>query len=272
MQAFTKARDEATADELWFVEHPPVFTLGLAAKPEHVLDAGPIPVVRIDRGGQVTWHGPGQLVAYVLLDLRRAGVRREGAGAPPRAVGDRPARRLRHRAASARRACRASTSRGAKIAAVGLRVSRGCSFHGIALNVDADLAAFARINPCGYPGLAATRLADLGVRDTIDCSAAALAGDLARAPARRLRPPCPTPAPPTPSSTPSAPGRPRASRSRSSRPSPCASPSGSACARAAASASTRSSGSCATRSSTPSARKPPAPTSASASGTARRPS
>jgi len=166
MQAFTMARDGATADELWFVEHPPVFTLGLAAKPEHVLDAGAIPVVRIDRGGQVTYHGPGQLVAYVLLDLKRAGfgvkelVRRleqsvidllagygirgeRQAGMPGVYVG------------------------GAKIAAVGLRVSRGCSYHGIALNVDADLAAFSRINPCGYPGLAATRLADLGVRDTI---------------------------------------------------------------------------------------------------------
>ena len=167
MQAFTKSRDGTTPDEVWFVEHPPVFTLGLAAKPEHVLDAGPIPVVRIDRGGQVTYHGPGQLVAYVLLDLRRAGygvkelVRRleqsvidllsgyglqgaRQAGMPGVYVG------------------------GAKIAAVGLRVSRGCSYHGIALNVDADLAAFSRINPCGYPGLAAARLADLGVRDTID--------------------------------------------------------------------------------------------------------
>jgi lipoyl(octanoyl) transferase len=166
MQDFTKARNDATADELWFVEHPPVFTLGLAAKPEHVLDAGAIPVVRIDRGGQVTWHGPGQLVAYVLLDLRRAGlgvkelVRRleqsvidllaayglrgeRRAGMPGVYVG------------------------GAKIAAVGLRISRGCSYHGIALNVDADLAAFARINPCGYPGLAATSLADLGVGDTM---------------------------------------------------------------------------------------------------------
>lgn len=166
MQAFTKARGDATSDELWFVEHPPVFTLGLAAKPEHVLDAGAIPVVRIDRGGQVTYHGPGQLVAYVLLDLKRAGfgvkelvhrleqsvidllagygIRGERqAGMPGVYVG------------------------GAKIAAVGLRVSRGCSYHGIALNVDADLAAFSRINPCGYPGLAATRLADLGVRDTI---------------------------------------------------------------------------------------------------------
>jgi len=167
MQAYTKERDGGSADELWFVEHPPVFTLGLAGRPEHVLDAGSTPVVRIDRGGQVTWHGPGQLVAYILLDLQRAGygvkemVRRleqsvidllhdygirgeRQAGMPGVYVG------------------------GTKIAAVGLRVSRGCTYHGIALNVDADLASFARINPCGYPGLVATRLADLGVRDTID--------------------------------------------------------------------------------------------------------
>lgn len=166
MQEFTRSRGPDTADELWFVEHPPVFTLGLAAKPEHVLDAGAIPVVRIDRGGQVTWHGPGQLVAYVLLDLRRAGfgvkelVRRLEQSVIDLLAG--------YGIAADRRAGMPGVYvAGAKIAAVGLRVSRGCSFHGIALNVDADLAAFSRINPCGYPGLAATRLADLGVRDTI---------------------------------------------------------------------------------------------------------
>ena len=166
MQAFTKARDEATADELWFVEHPPVFTLGLAAKPEHVLDAGPIPVVRIDRGGQVTYHGPGQLVAYVLLDLKRAGygvkelVRRLEQSVIDLLAG--------YGLEGTRQAGMPGVYvAGAKIAAVGLRVSRGCSFHGIALNVDADLAGFSRINPCGYPGLAATRLVDLGVRDTM---------------------------------------------------------------------------------------------------------
>ncbi|MCM2326327.1 MAG: lipoyl(octanoyl) transferase LipB [Lysobacter sp.] len=167
MQAFTKARDDATADELWFVEHPPVFTLGLAAKPEHVLDAGAIPVVRIDRGGQVTYHGPGQLVAYALLDLRRAGygvkelVRRLEQSVIDLLAG--------YSVDGARQAGMPGVYvGGAKIAAIGLRVSRGCTYHGISLNVDADLAAFARINPCGYPGLAATRLADLGVRDTID--------------------------------------------------------------------------------------------------------
>jgi len=167
MQEFTRSRGPDTADELWFVEHPPVFTLGLAAKPEHVLDAGSIPVVRIDRGGQVTWHGPGQLVAYVLLDLRRAGfgvkelVRRLEQSVIDLLAG--------YGIRGERRAGMPGVYvAGAKIAAVGLRVSRGCSFHGIALNVDADLSAFARINPCGYPGLAATRLADLGVRDTIN--------------------------------------------------------------------------------------------------------
>jgi lipoyl(octanoyl) transferase len=166
MQAFTQSRGPDTADELWFVEHPPVFTLGLAAKPEHVLDAGSIPVVRIDRGGQVTWHGPGQLVAYVLLDLRRAGFGvRELVRRLEQSVIDLLAG---YGIAADRQAGMPGVYvAGAKIAAVGLRVSRGCSFHGIALNVDADLAAFSRINPCGYPGLAAARLADLGVRDTI---------------------------------------------------------------------------------------------------------
>lgn len=167
MQEFTRTRGADTPDELWFVEHPPVYTLGLAAKPEHVLDAGPVPVVRIDRGGQVTWHGPGQLVAYVMLDLRRAGygvrelVRRLEQSVIDLAAGygiD----------AHRREGMPGVYVAGAKLAAVGLRVSRGCTFHGIALNVDPDLGAFAGINPCGYPGLAATRLADLGVRDTMD--------------------------------------------------------------------------------------------------------
>jgi len=166
MQAFTRARDEATPDEVWFVEHPAVFTLGLAAKPEHVLDAGAIPVVRIDRGGQVTYHGPGQLVAYVLLDLKRAGYGvRELVRRLEQSVIDLLAG---YGIEGTRQAGMPGVYvAGAKIAAVGLRISRGCSYHGIALNVDADLAAFSRINPCGYPGLAATRLADLGARDTI---------------------------------------------------------------------------------------------------------
>lgn len=167
MQAFTQARGADTPDELWFVEHPPVYTLGLAAKPEHVLDAGTIPVVRIDRGGQVTWHGPGQLVAYPLLDLRRAGfgvrelVRRLEQSVIDLCAGY-------GLAAHRREGMPGVYVADAKLAAVGLRVSRGCTTHGIALNVDAELGAFAGINPCGYPGLAATRLADLGVGDTME--------------------------------------------------------------------------------------------------------
>ena len=166
MQAFNTARTADTVDQLWVVEHPPVYTLGLAGRPEHVVAPRSIPVVKTDRGGQVTYHGPGQVVAYPMLDLRRAGLgvkelvrrleqsvldtlagygiegrRREGM--PGVYVGD------------------------AKVAAVGLRIARGCSYHGIALNADLDLEPFSRIDPCGYPGLASTRLADLGVRDKI---------------------------------------------------------------------------------------------------------
>lgn len=167
MQDFTKARGPDTPDELWFVEHPPVYTLGLAAKPEHILDAGATPVVRIDRGGQVTWHGPGQLLAYPLMDLRRAGygvrelVRRLEQSVIDLCAGY-------GIAAHRREGMPGVYVAGAKIAAVGLRVSRGCTYHGIALNVDAELAAFGGINPCGYPGLEATRLVDLGVRDTMN--------------------------------------------------------------------------------------------------------
>jgi lipoyl(octanoyl) transferase len=167
MQALTRARDERAPDELWLVEHPPVYTLGLAARREHVLAPGDIPVIATDRGGQVTYHGPGQLVAYAMLDLRR------------RSLGVKEmVRRLEQSAidvlagygiAGERRAGMPGVYvDGAKIAAVGLRVARGCSYHGLALNVDLDLEPFSRIDPCGYPGLACTRLADLGVRDSID--------------------------------------------------------------------------------------------------------
>lgn len=167
MQEFTRTRGPDTPDELWFVEHPPVYTLGLAARPEHVLDPGSTPVVRIDRGGQVTWHGPGQLVAYVLLDLRRAGYGvRELVGRLEQSVIDLCAGY--GIAAHRREGMPGVYVADAKLAAVGLRVSRGCTFHGIALNVDPELGAFAGINPCGYPGLGAARLADLGVGDTMD--------------------------------------------------------------------------------------------------------
>ena len=166
MQAFTRARTSDTGDQLWLVEHPPVFTLGLAGRPEHVLCPGGIPVVKTDRGGQVTYHGPGQAVAYVLLDLRRLGI---GVKAL--------VRRLEQGVIDVLAGYGIDGERrdgmpgvyvgGAKIAAVGLRVARHCTYHGVSLNADLDLAPFSRIDPCGYPGLASTRLADHGVRDSI---------------------------------------------------------------------------------------------------------
>ena len=178
MQAFTDARDDATPDEVWLVEHDPVFTLGQAGKPEHVLLPGDIPVLHVDRGGQVTYHGPGQLVAYPLLDLRRLrigvrdyvcrieqavidtladwnieGQRRDGA---PGVYVD-----------------------GAKVAALGIRVRRGCTFHGLAFNIAMDLEPFSRINPCGYAGLEVVSMQDLGGPAGIDAVKPALLGHLA---------------------------------------------------------------------------------------------
>jgi lipoyl(octanoyl) transferase len=179
MQAFTQARTPATPDQLWRVEHPPVYTLGLAGRREHLLDAGGIPVVSTDRGGQVTYHGPGQALVYVLMDLRRVGygvrelVRRlEGAVIETLAGYGIPAAR--------REGMPGVYVEGAKIAAIGLRVSRGCTYHGVSLNVDLDLEPFSRIDPCGYPGLASTRLADRGVGDNVDVAGRALAQALER--------------------------------------------------------------------------------------------
>ena len=166
MQLFTDRRDAGSEDELWLTEHPPVFTQGLNGRAEHLLAPGDIPVVQVDRGGQVTYHGPGQLVLYCLLDIMRLGIGVKGlvgrieqsvialledysidaqvrAGAPGVYVGE------------------------AKIAALGLRIRKGCCYHGLSLNVDLDLEPFERINPCGYQGLAVTRLADLGVDDDL---------------------------------------------------------------------------------------------------------
>jgi lipoyl(octanoyl) transferase len=173
MQAFNEARTPDTPDELWVLEHPSVFTLGINGADSHILDAGNTPVIRVDRGGQVTWHGPGQLVVYTLLDLQRKklgvrglvcrleqsiiktlagyGIHAEGReGAPGVYTGD------------------------AKIASIGLRIRHHCCYHGIAVNVNADLEAFSRINPCGYDGLAVTRTCDLGGPDDV----ADLAADL----------------------------------------------------------------------------------------------
>lgn len=174
MRAYTDGRNAQSPDEIWLLEHPPVYTLGQAGRVEHLLNPADIPVIQADRGGQVTYHGPGQLVAYLLVDLRRLGwgvralvdcieqsvvaVLREWgveAGARPDAPG-------------------VYLADGAKIAALGLRVRRGCSFHGLAFNLDLDLEPFARINPCGYAGLSVARLSDRvqcwdgGQRDAVE--------------------------------------------------------------------------------------------------------
>lgn len=165
MQAFTAARGAGTRDEIWFVEHPPVYTLGLRADRSHLLAPGDIPVVPTDRGGHVTYHGPGQLVAYVLLDLRRLGLHvRALVEALEGAVVDTVAGY--GVAAAGRRDAPGVYVGERKLAALGLRVRRGCTYHGLALNVAMDLAPFRGINPCGYSGLEVTQLADLcGVRD-----------------------------------------------------------------------------------------------------------
>lgn len=161
MVRFTMERDPGTPDELWLLQHPPVFTLGMNADPAHVLDAGDIPVVRVDRGGQVTYHGPGQVVAYVLLDLgrRHLGVRALVSLLEDVVVATLARYDIR---AAGRPAAPGVYVDGAKIASLGLRVRRGASYHGLALNVDMDLAPFARINPCGFPGIEVTQVAALG--------------------------------------------------------------------------------------------------------------
>jgi lipoyl(octanoyl) transferase len=167
MRAFTDARTEHTPDELWLLEHPPVFTLGQAGRAEHLLCPGAIPVLQVDRGGQVTYHGPGQLVAYVLLDLKRRGLGvRELVSVLERAVIE----LLADYGLLGEALPRAPGVYvdGAKIASIGLRVRRGCSYHGLSLNVAMDLAPFQRINPCGYQGLAMTQLRALGGPDDLD--------------------------------------------------------------------------------------------------------
>jgi lipoyl(octanoyl) transferase len=166
MQAFTAERDRASPDEFWVLEHPPVFTQGLNGKAEHLLAPGAIPVVPIDRGGQVTYHGPGQLIVYCLIDLRRKqfGVRElvtlleqslielmAGYAIEAYSKADAPGVYVAQR----------------KLASLGLRVRRGCSYHGLSLNIDMDLEPFGRINPCGYAGLSMTQVRDLGVHASI---------------------------------------------------------------------------------------------------------
>ena len=173
MQAFTAARSADTPDELWLLEHPPVYTLGQAGKPEHLIAATEIPVVPIDRGGQITYHGPGQVLAYVLVDLRRRGYGiRELVARMEQAVID----LLAVHGVRAERLAGAPGVYvdGAKIAALGLRVKHGCTYHGLAFNVDMDLAPFAAINPCGYPGMAVTQCRDLGVKLSLQQAEAVL--------------------------------------------------------------------------------------------------
>ncbi|MDP1696634.1 MAG: lipoyl(octanoyl) transferase LipB [Xanthomonadaceae bacterium] len=182
MQAFTDARDEHTPDELWLVEHEPVFTLGQAGKWEHVLLPGDIPVVAVDRGGQVTYHGPGQIVAYPLIDLRRAKI-------GVRELVDRIEQSIIDVLAEwniiGERRCGAPGVyvADAKVAALGLRVRRGCSFHGLAFNIAMDLEPFHRINPCGFAGLQVTSMTDLGGPSSL----AAVKPELVAALSRNLR-------------------------------------------------------------------------------------
>ena len=177
MQRFTDARTAETPDEIWFLEHPPVYTLGMSADPAHVLNPGDIPVIRIDRGGQVTYHGPGQLIVYPLIDLQRAklGVR-DFVTALERAVIGYAARF--GIAAECRRNAPGVYVQGRKLASVGVRVRRHATYHGLALNVALDLEPFSRINPCGYEGLQMTQLSELGGPGTTDEAAMGLEPEL----------------------------------------------------------------------------------------------
>jgi len=160
MQHFTDQRDKQTIDELWLVEHPPVFTQGLAGKAEHVLAAGDIPVIQVDRGGQVTYHGPGQIVAYPMIDLRRHGIGVKSlVHGIEQAIIDTIA--LYGVQAARKENAPGVYINGAKIASLGLRIRKGCSFHGLAFNIDMDLEPFQRINPCGFSGLEVIQLADI---------------------------------------------------------------------------------------------------------------
>jgi len=179
MQAFTEARDATRPDEFWVLEHEPVFTQGLNGKPEHLLNPGDIPVVQVDRGGQVTYHGPGQIVIYTLVDVRRGGVGVRALvtaleqaviallkeyGIDSRARSDAPGVYVDNR----------------KVAALGLRVRRGSSYHGLSLNWNMDLRPFSLINPCGYQGLEVEQMRDLGIQDDFPTIAWRLCGHLAR--------------------------------------------------------------------------------------------
>ena len=185
MRARTDRRTAGSPDELWLLEHPPVFTLGQAARRSHVHDPGAVPVVRSDRGGQVTFHAPGQLVAYLLFDLRRSkvGVRRIVETLEQAVIDTLNGASIE---AAGREGAPGVYVGGHKIASVGLRVRGGCTFHGISINVDLDLAPFARIDPCGFAGLPVTRLADHAVRWSVEETGRRFAASLGRRLAREI--------------------------------------------------------------------------------------
>lgn len=179
MQVFTAQRGAEAPDEIWLVEHAPVYTVGLNGKPEHLLQPTAIPVIKIDRGGQITYHGPGQIVAYLLVDLKRRGYGvRELVNRMEQAVVTLLAEY--GVAAESRRDAPGVYVNGAKIAALGLRIKHGCSYHGLSLNVDMDLSPFLAINPCGYPGMAVTQTTSLGIADGVQAVAAKLVQGLIR--------------------------------------------------------------------------------------------
>ena len=180
MQEFTAQRGNDAADELWLTEHPPVYTLGVAGRAEHLPRTNNgVPVIKVDRGGQITYHGPGQVVLYVLLDLRRRGL---GVRALVRMMENAVIDLLADRGITAEGRVEAPGVyvNGAKIAALGLRVKNGCSYHGLAFNVDMDLSPFHAIDPCGYSGLAVTQARDLGIAGTTESLGEELAGHLQR--------------------------------------------------------------------------------------------
>lgn len=179
MRAYTAARAADSTDQIWLLEHPPVYTLGMAGKAEHRLRDTGIALVQSDRGGQITYHGPGQVVLYLLLDLRRRGY---GVRELVRRMEQAVIELLHmHQVAASRLAGAPGVYvDGAKVAALGLRVKGGCTYHGLSLNVDMDLTPFAAINPCGYPGMAVTQLRDLGIALAPDAAGEALLGELLR--------------------------------------------------------------------------------------------
>ena len=179
MRAYTAARDATSEDQIWLVQHPPVYTQGQAGKPEHLLAPGDIPVIQIDRGGQITYHGPGQTVMYLLLDLRRAGI---GIRALVSLIEESVIGYLQELGIRAQSRIDAPGVYvdGKKIASLGLRVRGGCTYHGVALNVDMGLEPFSRINPCGLVGMQMTQLRDLGVALDADAAGTALAARFQR--------------------------------------------------------------------------------------------